>query len=343
MRNDGIKIINPRTFTDSWMDTINLELRKEDIGYIKSASFCSSGEYAVLSIYNQIRIWNTNNGSIVKTVGINEIAHTSVYYAAFSPDAHYIAATSMDQKIRIWNIQTGDCINLPHRSFTPHFVSFSMDSKYLVALSFNNEIKIWDVVSGICIRVINVNNDVIRYATFSQDSKHILTISDNKTIKIWNISQGICVQELIGHKDDVSWAVFNPNSNVNNVLSISKDNTIKIWDWCTGRCLTTIESTNDSHSLVSFDSHGNSFVSISDNQIKIYRSPNWECIKTINFKDNIKSVWFNGETIKTISNYKGYHIYKWYVPTLQNLIDNTTKRLKEHQLTPEERKQYYLE
>ena len=101
---DGIKIIKSRTITNSWVDAINLELQEDDVGYIKAASFSSSGDYAVMVIYGHIRIWDTKDGSIIKTVGANEIATTSIYYAACSSDANYVVATSMDKKIRIWNI-----------------------------------------------------------------------------------------------------------------------------------------------------------------------------------------------------------------------------------------------
>ena len=334
---DGIKIIKSRTITSVWVDAISLELYKEDIGYIRSASFSSSGEYAVMVIYGHIRIWETKGGSIVKTIGVNEIAGTSVYYAACSSDAHYVAATSMDQKVRVWNTHTGKCITIPHRSFTPFLVAFSMDDKYIVATSYDGEIKIWEVESGACISIITVNNETIRYVSFSPDNRYVLSASDKGSIKIWDVFNGKCVKELLGHKGRIHCAVFSPNLDEDIMLSASEDGTIKIWDWRNEKCIKTIESYA---SEVSFNSSGDSFISIAENQIKIWRSPNWDCVKTITDTSNIVGTWFNGEIIKSVSEKQ---IHKWHVPTFDNLFNDAIERFKERPLTLEERKQYYLE
>lgn len=334
---DGIKIIKSRTITSAWVDAIGLELYKEDVGYIRSASFSSSGEYAVMVIYGHIRIWETKGGSIVKTIGENEIAGTSVYYAACSSDAHYVAATSMDQKLRIWNTHTGECKHIPHRSFTPFLVAFSMDDKYIAATSYDGEIKIWEVVSGDCVNIIDVNNETIRYVSFSPDNRFILSASDSGLIKIWNVFNSECVKEFVAHKRRIHCAVFSPNLDENIVLSTSEDGTIKMWDWRNEICIKTIESYA---SYVSFNSLGDSFISIKENHIKIWRSSNWDCVKTITDTSNIVGAWFNGEFIKSVSEKQ---IHEWHVPTFDNLYSDAIERFKERSLTPEERKQYYLE
>lgn len=336
---DGIKIIKSLTITNEWVDAINLELQKEDVGYINSTSFCSSGDYLVIVIYGHIRICDTKNGSIVKTVGANELAATSAYYAASSSDAHYIAATSMDQKIRIWNTQTEECITIPHRSFTPFYVAFSMDDKYIVSISYANEIKIWEVASGDNINTITVNGDTIRYVSFSPDNRYVLSASDKGSIKIWDVLSGECVRELLGHEGRVYCAVFSPNTEEYEILSASEDGTIKIWDWRNEKCITTIKYLA---SWVTFSSLGDSFISVMGSQIKIWRSPNWDCAKTINDTKNLIGAWFNGEIIKSVPEY-GYQIHNWYVPTLNNLINDAIERFKDNPLSPEERKQYYLE
>ena len=88
------------------------------------------------------------------------------------------------------------------------------------------------------------------------------------------------------------------------------------------------------------NSSGDSFISIAENQIKIWRSPNWDCVKTITDTSNIVGTWFNGEIIKSVSEKQ---IHKWHVPTFDNLFNDAIERFKERPLTLEERKQYYLE
>lgn len=336
---DGIKIIKSRTITNSWVDAINLELQEDDVGYIKAASFSSSGDYAVMVIYGHIRIWDTKDGSIIKTVGANEIATTSIYYAACSSDANYVVATSMDKKIRIWNIHTGECITIPHRSFTPFYAVFSLDNKYIVATSYDNEIKIWEVASGECINTIAVNRETIRFVSFSPDNRYVLSTSDKGSIKIWDVFRGECIKELLGHKGRVHCAVFSPNTEEQVIISASEDGTIKIWDWRNEKCIKTIESLA---TWVVFSLSGDSFISILGSQIKIWRSPNWNCVKKINDTENIVGAWFNGEIIKSVPKF-GYQIHKWYVPTFNSLINDAIERFKERTMTREDREQYYLE
>lgn len=347
---NGIRIVksrtlidSSRTLIDSWADTINLNIPIGYLGSVRCASFCSPGNYVALIHIGEIRIYDTSTGSVVKSLTTKDNEDTVFYNVAFSPNGNYVAATSMDQKLRIWNLETEEYIRLPHRSRFPHHIAFSIDSSYLVAPSFDGDMNIWDVSSGICVKTIMVHNGIIRYVSFSPDSRYVLSISDGEIIKVWDIYKGECIKKLRGHKAKVIYAIFCPNPDIKNILSISEDKTIRIWDWHNEKCVTVIEENNvDNASWITYNYHGDSFISISNNYIKIWNVSNCECIKTIKIEKGSAGVWFDGETIISVTHFT-YQIHKWYFPTLQKLISETHKRFKDNPLSEEELKQFFIE
>ena len=59
----------------------------------------------------------------------------------FSPDEKRVASTSLDWEVRIWDLDTGLCIQTLDGC---NSVSFSPDGKHVAAVSEGNIICIWD-------------------------------------------------------------------------------------------------------------------------------------------------------------------------------------------------------
>ena len=86
-------------------------------------------------------------------------------------------------------------------------------------------------------------------------------------------------------------------------MSASEDKTVRVWDVGTGICIRVFEGHNYDVKSAVFSSDGKKIVSAA-------------CDRTFKI---------------------------WDFPPLQDIIDQTRERFKDCPLTPEERKQYYLE
>ena len=76
--------------------------------FITSIAISSDGTKAAAgSRDTDVKIWNTKDGTLDRTLIINGYEVTSI---AFSPDCSKIATSDMNKKIQIWNMADGSLI-----------------------------------------------------------------------------------------------------------------------------------------------------------------------------------------------------------------------------------------
>ena len=93
----------------------------------------------------------------------------------FSPDGKWIVSGSGDYTIKIWNVETGECV----RTLKGHTdwicsVTFSPDGKWIVFGSGKGTIKIWNVETGECMRTFHHMRTAISCLTFSHYGQYLL-------------------------------------------------------------------------------------------------------------------------------------------------------------------------
>jgi len=179
---------------------------------------------------------------------------------AFSPDGKYIASSSQDQTIRLWDAFTGREIKI----FNGHAYSimFSPDGKYFVTGSFDKTIKIRDVNSGNIIWTLSGHSGRIYSVTYSADGKQIVSGSDDKTIKLWDAASGRELKTFTGHTDDVNSIAL--SSDGKQIVSGSSDETVKLWDVATGKLIKTLSGHSNTVRSVAFSPNGKFIASVSN-------------------------------------------------------------------------------
>ncbi len=239
----------------------------------------------------------------IKTLKGHKSDVTSVSY---SPDGKYIASGSRDKTIKLWDVNTGNCI----KTFSGHTygvmsVSYSPDGKYLASGARDNTIKIWDVNTGNYLKtfgheyvetviraegceITTINLDsVVCSVSYSPDGKYLASGSGSNKIKIWDVNRGNCIKTFLGHNDDVNSVSYSPDGKY--LASGSADKTIKIWDVNRGNCIKTFSVHNDDVESVSYSPDGKYLASGSYKEIKIWDVNTGNCLKT--FSGHTNSVW----------------------------------------------------
>lgn len=224
---------------------------------------------------------------------------------SFSPDGELLAIVSLDKTIRILNIKNGTQMSeLKGHIPRVRSTSFSMDGKCLISASYDNTISFWDPITGEEIRKpIEIAARGARYASFSPNANFVVSAHGDNSIRIWDIQNKKQVGKPIMGHTDYINSV-NFSPDGKYIVSASSDKTIRIWDAKTGlQVIEPLTGHTDAVRSAVFSHDGKHIVSASD--------------------DN---------TIRI-----------WDFPSLQELIDQTRERFKDRPLTPEERRQYYLE
>ena len=280
-----------------------------------------------------IVIWDVQNKSYRKIRKEGDLF-------CFSADSKFIAWGNSNG-IVIQDTQTGTIIKrILGISAIIKSVCFSSDNKFIVASCGDQQIRICEVETGKCRRILSGHTSDVLSASFSSDNKFILSASQDGSARIWNVCSGECIQTLRdGNKLDRA-CYSRDNQFVATISKLGK--TVNIWKVSSGEKVLTINIP-----LYLFENNVNVSFSRNDRYIGVGNEI-WDLHekKHVNsFSEGYSDEELIGfcPDLDYLVTYSGMEIHFWYFPPLQELIDETYERFKNRQLTPEERRKYYLE
>ncbi|EMT72371.1 Vegetative incompatibility protein HET-E-1 [Fusarium odoratissimum] len=126
--------------------------------------------------------------------------HTStVSNMAFSGNGQWLASTSHDHTIRIWDVATGVCLQTINSPYVEvHAVAFSSDSSCLASASENCTIEFWDTKSKEFIKsqTVDTRGTVIIGLLFSPDGEWLASWSCEPKVQIRNAKTGDCIYSI---------------------------------------------------------------------------------------------------------------------------------------------------
>jgi len=181
--------------------------------------------------------------------------HTGrIYGIAFLSDSNRLITGSEDQTIRLWEISTGNCLQIfeGHSryvfSVAASPVAFNHqetnnqktgNQELIASGSDDQTIRLWSVGTGECLKVLEGQQGWIQAIAFSPDGSLLASGSTDQTVKLWQVSTGICLQTFKGQKE-VRSVSFSPDGQ--QLATGSEDETIKLWAVQTGECLKTLRA-----------------------------------------------------------------------------------------------------
>jgi WD40 repeat protein len=169
-----------------------------------------------------------------------------VYGIAFSPNGQHLITGSEDQTVRLWDVATGECLQVlsGHDRFvltvaylTGKKLGKKLSPNLIASGSDDQTIRLWNALTGECLQVLTGHTGWVQTLAFSPDGIWLASGSTDMTIKLWDLLTGNCLQTLQGHEKGLESISFSPDGQT--LVSGSEDETIKLWDLPTGNCLQT--------------------------------------------------------------------------------------------------------
>jgi WD40 repeat protein/uncharacterized caspase-like protein len=196
-------------------------------GNIDAAAFSPDSRRLATSAHdNMIKLWDVNNGRLVRTLQ----GHTSfVNWVAFSADGRRLASASFDRTVRLWDVETGRAI----RTFQGHngtvkSVAFSPDGRRLASASTDKSVKLWDAESGGLLRTMTGHTEDVSSVAFSPDGRTLASGSHDNSVKLWDPDTGQLVRTIPGLGTWVLSVSFSPDGRQ---LALGTGySTASIWD-----------------------------------------------------------------------------------------------------------------
>ncbi len=142
---------------------------------------------------SSIGIWCRDTDKVQRHFFKNQEAVISLDW---SPDGTFLASGSSDNKVRIWNVGTGECLAvLEGHTNLPFGLKWSNDGFCLASGSFDQTVRVWRVDSGECIAVLEGHAGGVERVAWSPDDSQIVTYFP-QVVCIWDVSTWECIETI---------------------------------------------------------------------------------------------------------------------------------------------------
>ncbi|MEM1280278.1 MAG: WD40 repeat domain-containing protein, partial [Cyanobacteria bacterium P01_H01_bin.152] len=149
-----------------------------------------------------------------------------VLSACFSPDSQYLASSSDDGTVRLWNSRGKLLQVITGHQGSVLDVAFSQDSTLLGSAGDDSTVRIWDL-SGQCRQILTGHTGSVNSVAFSPTQKLIASASNDHTVRLWTYD-GQWLKTLEGHLDWVRSVAFSADGQY--LVSAAEDGTLCLWN-----------------------------------------------------------------------------------------------------------------
>ncbi|WP_331758894.1 NB-ARC domain-containing protein (plasmid) [Streptomyces sp. NBC_01544] len=228
-------------------------------GPVESVTIAPDGTWLATSSRDEtVRIWDQATGTCTATLtghtrpatltGLTRPAPFTgltrpVMSVAIAPDGTWLATTSHDMTVQIWDRATGTCTaTLTGHTRPVESVAIAPDNTWLATTSQDKTVRIWDRATGTCTATLTGHTRPVESVAIAPDNTWLATTSQDKTVRIWDQATGTCTATLTGHTRPVESVAIAPNGTWLATTSYH-DETVRIWDQATGTCTATLTDT----------------------------------------------------------------------------------------------------
>lgn len=155
--------------------------------------------------------------------------HSSwVMSVAMNPVTPTFASSSLDDTIKLWNLQTGDLLTtLRGHTRAVNTLAFSPDGKLLASGSDDYTVKLWDVYDSRLMRTLSGHTRDVRAIAISPDGQLLMTGGEDRAIRIWQTTTGKHVKSPFGVTSMVRSLAASPDGSL--FASAGMDRRIRLW------------------------------------------------------------------------------------------------------------------
>jgi WD40 repeat protein len=245
--------------------------------------------------------------------GVFEGHASMVYSVALSTDGRRVVSGSADATVRIWDSETGECLQvLQGHTDSVFSVKLSLDGRRVVSASKDKTVRIWDLETGICSQVLAIDGPAARCVAISDNGTRVvsgggespLTLLVDCNLNPTNLDPSAWIRssgfEVLRQKDQKTGSeatseempkdcaaddTVQPATVTESVADEGPPqdpNAIRVWDTETGECVATLCGHEDTVLAVALSGDGRRIVSGSlDKTIRVWDAETGECVATL--------------------------------------------------------------
>ncbi|WP_416667466.1 protein kinase domain-containing protein [Egbenema bharatensis] len=210
------------------------------------------------------------------------MGHSSwVTSVALSPTAPLAASSSLDDTIKLWNLNTGEeWMTLTGHTRGVNTIAISPDGKLLISGSDDYSVKVWSLQSGALLGTLLGHTRDVNAVAVSPDGKLFASGGEDRMIRLWSASTGALVKTLSGVAGMIKALAISRDGRI--LASGGLDNKTKLWDLHTGEQFQTLIGHVNSVNAVTFNPDGQFVVTASkDKTVRVWNARSGELLRTL--------------------------------------------------------------
>jgi len=231
------------------------------------------------------------------------VGHSSwVTSVAISPNGQIFASSSLDDTIKLWNLNTGEeLFTLKGHAKGVNSIDISPDGKLLISGSDDYTLKVWNLQNGALLGTLLGHSRDVNAVAISPDGKFFASGGEDRTIRLWSASTGALLKTLSGVAGMIRSVAISRDARI--LASGGLDNKTKLWNLQTSAQILTLVGHINPVNAITFSPDGQSVVTGSkDKTVRIWSVRSGELLRTLT--DHIRDVCTvtitpNGKTIAT--------------------------------------------
>lgn len=165
------------------------------------------------------------------------VGHDSwVTAVAFNPRTATLVSGSLDDRIKVWNLQQGSLqLTLNGHPRGVNDVTVSAKGQVLASCGDDGTVKIWDLAAGRRLHTLKGHVRDVTSVAIGHKGWILASGSKDKSINLWKLDKGTLIRTLLGSPAAVRAVAITPDET--QLLSGGLDNKVRLWDLKTGQML----------------------------------------------------------------------------------------------------------
>jgi WD40 repeat protein len=173
----------------------------------------------------------TTKSTLQRTLAGHTGTITSI---AITPDSKSIVSGSLDETIRVWDLDAGECLRVLHQGARVRTVSITSDGDKVLSGDDKGVIRLWDIRTGRCDAILQDHNSSIR-SIICTGKFRAYSGGDDGILRIWDLKTAECTGRLHGPDTDIHSITIMPDETL---MSVSSSGRITRWNPQNNSCVT---------------------------------------------------------------------------------------------------------
>jgi WD40 repeat protein len=195
------------------------------------------GEREYISCSNEDSIVAYYDLRTGQELGIFSGHQDTVIYAIFSPCGKFLATSSRDNTLMLWDVVTQKAILTFEHSKVVICACFSRDSKFIATGCQDKVCRLWETRKGRELLAFTQHEGIIISLSFSPDEAYVVSASADKTLRMWSTAKGKSRAVMRGH----TAIILSCQYTVDGRHIVSNDERLtKVWNAADAVCTMTL-------------------------------------------------------------------------------------------------------